>query len=128
MEDKLQKDLKIFITIWALIFFIIGVYPVIYSEDVRKWALVISVFFIVVLLTRPYILLGGYKKWIRIGEFIGSIISHIIMFALYFLVFTPIALTLKILGKDLLNKKINKTEGSYWVKRLNQPQSMKRQF
>jgi hypothetical protein len=47
---------------------------------------------------------------------------------LYFGFFTPISLVLKLLGKDLLNKKIDKSQESYWVERKTQPQSMKNQF
>ena len=63
-----------------------------------------------------------------IGEFIGGVISKIIMFALYFGVFTPYSIFLKIIGKDLLNKKIDKSRESYWTEREKQPESMKNQF
>lgn len=43
-----------------------------------------------------------------------SVISLIIAF---YLIFTPIAILLRLFGKDLLNKKINKSVSSYWIKR-----------
>ena len=43
-----------------------------------------------------------------------SIISLAIAF---YLIFTPIAILLRLFGKDLLNKKINKDASSYWIKR-----------
>jgi len=58
----------------------------------------------------------------------GGIISKIIMFILYFGLFTPVSIFLKILGKDLLSKKVDKSKYSYWVNRKDQPQSMKNQF
>ncbi len=50
------------------------------------------------------------------------------MFILYFGIFTPVSLVLKILGKDLLKKKMDKQGSSYWIDRETQPQSMKNQF
>lgn len=43
-----------------------------------------------------------------------SIISLIITF---YLIFAPIAILLRLFGKDLLNKKIDKRVPSYWIKR-----------
>jgi hypothetical protein len=43
-----------------------------------------------------------------------SIISLVIAF---YLIFTPIAILLRLFGRDLLNKKINKNAPSYWIKR-----------
>ena len=50
------------------------------------------------------------------------------MFILYFCIFTPVSIFLKILGKDLLDKKIDKSQNSYWIERKKQPESMKNQF
>jgi hypothetical protein len=43
-----------------------------------------------------------------------SIISLVIAF---YLIFTPIAVLLRLFGRDVLNKKINKDASSYWIKR-----------
>lgn len=69
-----------------------------------------------------------YKVFIKFGNLIGGIISKIIMFVLYFGLFTPVSIFLKIIAKDLLNKKVDKSKKSYWIERESQPQSMKQQF
>ena len=43
-----------------------------------------------------------------------SIISLVIVF---YLIFTPVAILLRLFGRDLLNKKIDKCASSYWIKR-----------
>lgn len=50
------------------------------------------------------------------------------MAVVFYLVFTPVSLTLKILNKDLLNKKIDKKIDSYLITREIQPTSLKNQF
>ncbi len=45
----------------------------------------------------------------------------------FFGVVTPISLIMKILGKDLLKLKKNKTN-SYWIERSIQKSNMKKQF
>lgn len=123
-----KKDLKVFIFIWAFIFFTIGIYPFFYNKEPQLWAIVLSVCFVIVAFIKPIIFLAFYKIWTKFGNFIGGIISKIIMFILYFGLFTPVSIVLKVLGKDLLNKKMNKSQVSYWIDRETQPQSMKKQF
>lgn len=122
------KKIRDFAFIWAGIFAVIGVYPLFKSSDIRLWSIVIAFLFLIVGLSKPVLLNNFYKIWTKFGEFMGGIISKIILFILYFGLFTPISLFLKLLGKDLLDKKIDKSKHSYWTNRETQPESMKKQF
>ena len=126
-----KKDLRVFSFIWSVIFLVIGLYPLIHAiqlSSVRTWAIVIAIGFFAVGLLFPTILTGFYKVWVKFGEFIGGIISKIILLILFFGVFTPVAIILKILGKDLLNKKLDNSVNTYWIERTTQPGSLKNQF
>ena len=57
----------------------------------------------------------------------GWIIAPIVMGFIYFVVITPIGILLRLFGKDLLNIKFNKNK-SYWIKRVKNINTMKRQF
>ena len=123
-----KHDLKVFGLIWAGIFIVIGILPFIKHGEIRIWAITVALLFTFAALWKPKLLSRFYVVWMKIGDFIGGIISKIIMFILYFGLFTPVSLFLKLLGKDLLNKKIDKSQDSYWIDREMQPQSMKHQF
>ncbi len=123
-----KKDLKSFALIWAIIFFIIGIYPLFNSEQIKFIPLIISFLFFLTGILKPQILTMFYKIWMKIGEFIGGITSKIVLFILFFGLFTPASFVLKLLRKDLLNKEIDKSAESYWITRESQPESMKRQF
>jgi len=47
---------------------------------------------------------------------------------IFFLTVTPTGMIMRLLGKDILNQKINKTIKSYWIKRKENLTSMKNQF
>jgi len=51
---------------------------------------------------------------IAVIERLTSVTSLLIVF---YLIFTPIRLLLKIFGKDLLNKKMDRASSSYWIER-----------
>lgn len=139
-----KNDLRTFAFIWALIFFVIGFYPLYKagfveiltihsvanweSLTIRHWSIYTSLVFLIVGLFVPGILSGFYKLWVKFGELIGGVISKIILVILFYGLFTPVALVLKVLGKDLLHKKMHRKSASYWIDRNEQPGSLKNQF
>ena len=84
----------------------------IWFTGIGSIALILAVLYPVTLAPFKKIL----DKLIFIIGWLTSIISLLIAF---YLIFTPIALLLKIFGRDLLNQKIDKTAGTYWTKRKN---------
>ncbi|WP_373073610.1 SxtJ family membrane protein [Sulfurimonas sp.] len=122
------KDIKIFTFIWIAIFATIFFYQLVKYNNFIPIVLVIIISLILTVLFKPVLLSKPYTLWIKFGEFIGNIMSKIIMSVLYFGLFTPVSILLKIFGKDLLRKKMDKKESTYWISRETQPQSMKNQF
>ena len=108
-------------------FLIIGLWPIFKYEEIRIWALIISLIFLVLGILNSKYLTPLNRFWMKFGLFLGKIISPIVMGIVYFLVVTPIGIMMKILRKDLLNIKYKKNE-SYWIYRKNKFGSMKRQF
>jgi hypothetical protein len=61
---------------------------------------------------------------------IGLVVSHIVMAAVFYLVFTPVAVIMKMLGRDLLERKFDPHASSYWrpVKSQTDLESYFRQY
>ena len=57
----------------------------------------------------PQLLFIPNKLWFKIGIFLGSIVSPIVMGLIFFLTVTPIGIIMRILGKDILNQEIKKS-------------------
>lgn len=133
-----KKDLILFELIWVLIFSAIALYPLVkldsipsfvqVFEHLRHWALYTAAFFLMTAIIYPRLLGWFYRVWVAFGELVGAIISRIILFLLFYLLFTPVALVLRVLGKDLLHKKLDKKAPSYWIDRETQPGTLKNQF
>ena len=68
-------------------------------------------------LAAPIILKPIYKVWMSFAVVMGFVMTRVILTVLYFGMFTPIALLTKLLGKDLLDQRLDKNAASYWVQR-----------
>ena len=118
---------KNFGLVFSLVFLIISLWPLISQNEIRYWALILSVIFLTLGLLNSTILLPLNKMWIRFGIFLGNIISPIMMGIIYFFVVTPTGFALRALKKDVLRIKKNNKE-TYWVKKEDPKSNMENQF
>lgn len=82
-----------------------------------SWFAAIGGALIVLGLIAPVVLKPVHRVWMTFAVVMGFIMTRVILTVLYYGLFTPVALMLKLLGKDLLEEKWDKTATSYWVKR-----------
>ena len=127
MDDIKISSNRSFGIVFFIVFLLIALYPLTYSQDIRIWSVIISIIFLVLGLFNSKILTPLNKLWFKFGIFLGKIISPIIMGIIFFLVVTPIGLIMRLLGKDVLNLKYNKNK-SYWIEKKGPKSKMKNQF
>ena len=127
MDDIKISSNRSFGIVFFLVFLIIALYPLTYSEEIRNWSAIISLIFLLLGLFNSKILTPLNKLWFKFGIFLGKIISPIIMGIIFFLVVTPIGLLMRLLGKDLINLKYNNNK-SYWIEKKGPKSKMKNQF
>ena len=128
MSDKIEiSSNKSFGIVFFIVFFLVATYPILNNQDIRVWSLLISIIFLVLGLLNSRILNPLNRIWFKFGLFLGKIVSPIVMGLIFFLVVTPIGLFMRIIGKDLLNLKIN-SDKSYWINKSGPKSKMKNQF
>ena len=127
MENIKLPSNRSFGFVFAALFFLIGVYPIIYSEELRIWSLIIATLFLFLGAINSKILNPLNFLWFKFGMYLGKIISPLIMGIIFFLVVTPIGLLMKMFKKDLLDLKYN-SKKTYWIKKTGPKSKMKNQF
>ncbi len=113
--------------VFFIVFLLIALYPLIYSENIRIWSLIISLVFLLLGTINPRILTPLNILWMKFGLFLGKIVSPIIIGLIFFSVVTPTGLIMRIFKKDLINLKFN-NDKSYWINKNDPKSNMKNQF
>ena len=126
--DDHTSSPKSFGIIFSVVFLIVALYPLFSSEKIRLGAGIISAIFLLIAFAAPKVLTVPNKLWFKFGILLGSIIAPIVMAFVYFLTVLPTGLIMRLLGKDLLKKKLDKNAKSYWIERSESMGSMKNQF
>ena len=125
-EIKISSN-RSFGIVFFVVFLLIAVYPLINSEEIKVWSIIISFIFLILGLLKSKILSPLNTLWFKFGIFLGKIVSPIIMGVIFFFVVTPIGLTMRLLRKDPLNLKYNLNK-SYWIEKSGPKSKMKNQF
>ena len=125
-EIKIGSN-KSFGIVFFIVFLLVAIYPLINNSEIRIWSLITAVIFLILGLTNSKVLTPLNKLWFKFGLLLGKVISPIIMGIIFFLVVTPTALIMRIIGKDLLNLKFNNKK-SYWIEKTGPRSKMKNQF
>ncbi len=126
------KDIKIssnksFGIVFAVVFSLIALWPLIKGNEIRLWSLIIAIIFLTLGLLNSKILTPLNKLWFKLGILLGNFIAPIIMGIIFFFVVTPTGIIMKLLRKDLIKLKKNNDE-SYWIEKKDIKSSMKNQF
>ena len=121
-----HKDNVIFGALFFFFFLIIGIYPLKSGGIIKIWFIIMSLIFLIITIVRPNLFTFLNKLWIKLGILLGKILSPIVMGLIFFVVVTPTGMLLRILQKDVMSLK--RGGSSYWIKRENKLESMKKQF
>jgi hypothetical protein len=89
-----------------------------YSANV-SWAHVFiatALIFLLISLIKSDVLLPLNKLWMRFGLLLGMIVSPIVLGIIFFGLFTPIAIVMRLSGRDELRLKFTQ-KASHWISR-----------
>ncbi len=117
--------------VFAVVFAIIGLFPLIGGSSVRWWSLIVAGVFLALAFAAPKLLSPLNRLWMRFGLLLHRIVNPLVMALLFFLVVTPIALLMRLFGKRPLHLETEPDAQSYWIPRDPpgpEPETMKQQF
>jgi predicted membrane metal-binding protein len=117
--------------VFAAVFAFLGFWPLHAKGQVRIPLLVVAGVFLIVAVVRPSLLRPLNKVWTLLGLLMGRIVNPIMTAILFFGVFMPVSLILRMLRKDLLRLKSLPEADTYWIVRHPpgpSPETMGKQF
>jgi hypothetical protein len=131
-EVEKQGSDRAFGYVFAVVFALIGLFPLWRLDAPRWWALAIAIGFAAVAVAAPHMLGPLNRAWLAFGKLLHRIVSPLVMGAVFFVAVTPTALIMRLRGHDLLLRRLRPDLPSYWIERepaaLPQSETMKKQF
>lgn len=101
--------------IWAGVFWWRG------NHAPIKWLVGASPVLILLGLLAPAVLYPLHRVWMPVAKGIAKVLTWLLLTLVFFLVFTPYGMIMRLLGKDPLERRIEPGRKSYWIRRERVP-------
>ena len=99
----------------AAILAVIATIQLIIGKDLYIYFYSVAIFFLVFGLILPIIIKPVYILFSYLGFVLGWFMTRVILSILFYIIFTPIGLILRLFGKNFLDLKIDKKAETYWL-------------
>ena len=103
--------------VFAIVFGLIGVLPLLSGRPVRWWSVVVAVGFLGCAVTAPGVLAPLNRVWLLVGLFLHRVMTPLVLGLVFFSTVLPIGLVFRALGKDPLRLKFDPDATTYWIAR-----------
>ena len=123
-----EKENRNFGLLFSLIFLLIFLYFFFKYNIFYASLLFVSVIMTLISFLKPNFLKYFTKLWILFGLTLSKVTTPLILGIIFFFLVTPIAILLKLFGKDILRINQNKKTNSYWINRAQKNVTFKDQF
>jgi hypothetical protein len=110
------RMLRQFAGLWLVFFGALAAWQGLVRDN-AAWAIVLGTLSVTLGplgLVRPAAIRPIFAAWMAVALVIGGVISRLILAALFYLVFTPVALLFRLIGRDELRLRRPETD-SYWA-------------
>lgn len=118
---KLNTKNSTFGKFFSVIFSSISVYLFFTGSNFFYNFVIFNILFLFLSLFLPDSLMILNKSWEFFGKIIHFVMNNILIFIIYYTVFTLIGLPMRLFGFDPFKKRKFLKSNSYWEKRKNQP-------
>ena len=93
------------------------------------WALVPALLFIALAAAIPSALGYPYRVWMLISHVVGWINTRVVLSLVFYFVFTPVALVMRLIGRDTMQRKFEPDAATYRIPKSGRGSShIKHQF
>ncbi len=116
MTKKTNKELRKFGLTIGTVLLILGGLLWWKGKDSSVYFLSIGGLFVLTGLIVPPILTPVEYLWMKFARGLGFVMNYVILTIAFYLVFTPVGLMMRLMGKDSLKLKFDKQAKSYWIK------------
>jgi hypothetical protein len=90
------------------------------------WVVATMLFFLLTGLFAQPVLRPVYRVWMAFARVLAWVNTRVLLGVFFYLALTPMGVLLRLMGKDLLDERIDRKSATYWVKRPPAPFDSKR--
>ncbi|HEX6265565.1 MAG TPA: SxtJ family membrane protein [Burkholderiales bacterium] len=102
---------------FSAILAVAGAYGVWRGGDMLPWLLAVGALLAVLTFLRDAWLTPLNRAWMKLGELMGRVVSPIVLGVIFFGVFAPVGVAMRLFGRDAMARRFEPALRTYWVRR-----------
>lgn len=102
---------------FTVVFVAAGLYGLWQGGALLSWLLAAAAVMALVTTMRAAWLAPLNRAWMKLGELMGRVVSPVVLGVIFFGVFTPVGLAMRLSGRDAMARRFDRRLNSYWVER-----------
>jgi hypothetical protein len=116
-REPSSRDLTILALLFLLLGAAVGGYQLLWKGADSGWYWIIAGVVLCLFRLITPLFRGVYSLWLEFSVILGYFVSRIILTIIFFLVITPMGLIFRVIGKDPMERKLDRKATSYWSKK-----------
>lgn len=125
-QSHTPEALKRFAFLFAGVFLVISAVAMYRGSGLWGIGAGVALAFLLAGMFSPMLLKHVYILWMKFAAVLGWINTRVILTLVFVLIFAPVGLILRLLRRDILHEKIDRSAASYWNKKETTPIERKR--
>jgi len=117
MKKVAPPSNRSFGTLFVVVFMLLGCYWWWRNNTLFPWAFGLSALILLVTLARPDWLGPANRAWMKLAELLHRVVSPVALGIMFFLVLTPMALVMRLTGRDAMKRRFDPAATTYWLER-----------
>tara|TARA_B100000579_G_scaffold260472_1_gene214635 strand:- start:248 stop:628 length:381 start_codon:yes stop_codon:yes gene_type:complete len=114
--------------LWVVVFLLLSAYGFFKGSEIWIFGMVTSTIVLAISLLAPFLLVLPNLLWLKVGHYLGLVVSPLILTTIFILVFIPFGLVVQMVSKLSSMNSLKSAESSYWVEREYPLQPFDSQF
>lgn len=120
MTDRINtapKELRKFGILFTVVFLALAAFAGYKGNGAWPWLIGAAGFFLITGLFVHGLLRPVYIGWMKFAFLLGWVNTRLILGIFFYLILTPVGLIMRLIGRDALQRKLDRKATTYWIKR-----------
>ena len=117
MDRRALPSNRSFGALFVVVFALVGAWGWWRGNALYPWAFALSALTLLLTLLTPDWLAPANRAWMKLGELLNRIVSPIALGLIFFGVLTPMALAMRLFGRDAMKRRFEPSARTYWIER-----------
>ncbi len=104
-------------TLFVVVFALLGALWWWRSNALFPWAFALAALTLLVTLAKPDWLGPANRAWMKLAELLHRVVSPVALGLMFFGVLTPMALVIRMTGRDAMKRRFDPAAKTYWIER-----------